>query len=479
MDVDLPTSKRRRTEEASDEEHSDVKPPQSARTTASILALHHPNPVKKLRPFDRLAQSVLKIYATKTSYDWESPWCAPKLSSSSGSGFFISGRRIVTNAHVVSNASFLQVRKAGTARKVPARVRRVLHGVDLAILELDLPEDDTGVELGDKFFAGTKALAFGETPRVGDEVFAYGFPWGGEELSLTKGVVSRVEMNLTAHGGVGGEVLSADMDVAIAKGNSGGPVTGNLLKEGCFSDDDEVKVVGVVFQGYSTKEGGYMIAAEVLKKAVQMDDIGETLEVPASGLRCQRLENVMLRKSLGIEGEKVLDQEVHSCANPVDVCFVRKTCVKRDMGRTNCEGGILVVFVADYSPLKGVVVPGDVLLNVGPYAVAENATIELRAGERTRWTHAFATGKTVGEETEFQWFRPAMKDMMESDVMKEFEALEPETQKRGFYSAVVEMGRTGANLCHAGELLYDQKPQFVLLKCYFFQDLNTHIDFVN
>ncbi len=37
-------------------------------------------------------------------------------------------------------------------------------------------------------------LEIGNTAHVGDEVIALGFPWGGDELSLTKGIVSRVEM---------------------------------------------------------------------------------------------------------------------------------------------------------------------------------------------------------------------------------------------------------------------------------------------
>jgi S1-C subfamily serine protease len=39
-----------------------------------------------------------------------------------GSGFAIGGRRILTNAHVVANATFVTVRKFGSPLKIPARV---------------------------------------------------------------------------------------------------------------------------------------------------------------------------------------------------------------------------------------------------------------------------------------------------------------------------------------------------------------------
>merc|ERR1712076_246872 len=63
---------------------------------------------------------------------------------------------------------------------------------------------------------------------------------------------------------------------------------------------NEPAVVGVVFQGYSSKEGGYMIAGEVLKRVISLDDIGEDLRVPELGISTQILENRSLRKSLGL-----------------------------------------------------------------------------------------------------------------------------------------------------------------------------------
>lgn len=69
------------------------------------------------------------------------------------------------------------------------------------------------------------------------------------------------------------------------------------------------------------------------------------------------------------------------------------------------EGGILVTDVAEFSPLFDLVKPLDVLLRVGGYAIGENATVEIRPGERTNWKHALTTGRNVGDSVDLQWMR--------------------------------------------------------------------------
>lgn len=61
------------------------------------------------------------------------------------------------------------------------------------------------------------------------------YPVGGECVSITAGVVSRVEMTVYAQAEE--ELLSIQIDAAINPGNSGGPVV-----------NDDGEVVGVAFQ---------------------------------------------------------------------------------------------------------------------------------------------------------------------------------------------------------------------------------------
>lgn len=64
---------------------------------------------------------------------------------------------------------------------------------------------------------------------------------GGDSISVTKGVVSRVELREYSHSST--ELLTIQIDAAINSGNSGGPVfLGN-------------KVAGVAFEGLFWSDG--------------------------------------------------------------------------------------------------------------------------------------------------------------------------------------------------------------------------------
>ena len=300
-----------------------------------------------LAKVSNVPNGIVKVFVQKVSYDYFRPWASPVQSEASGSGFIVEDKKIVTNAHVVADSTFIQVRKAGDFRKYAAKISKVAHDVDLAILE---------VEDGD-FFKGTSALEIGDTPRVGDEVKAYGFPIGGDEMSLTKGVVSRVEMTRSIHSR--SQLLGCDMDTSIAPGSSGGPV---------IKDD---KVVGVSFQGSFFKEGGYMISAEVLKKVLSLYKKGLVYRVPDIGIEFQATENKNLRKWLGID---------------------------------KLEGGILVTKVGDLSPAKGIIEEGDVILKIDDFEIAENLTVEFRRNERTSASYAYKR-KNLGDEIKIRIFR--------------------------------------------------------------------------
>ncbi|HRU39447.1 MAG TPA: trypsin-like serine protease, partial [Candidatus Goldiibacteriota bacterium] len=62
---------------------------------------------------DSVKNSVVKIFTVSNSPSYYQPWQMRGQSASSGSGCIISGKRILTNAHVVSDVTFIQVRKFG------------------------------------------------------------------------------------------------------------------------------------------------------------------------------------------------------------------------------------------------------------------------------------------------------------------------------------------------------------------------------
>src|SRR5690349_13910929 len=126
--------------------------------------------------------SVVRIYATTQDPDYDSPWQAQLPSSSTGSGVVIAPNRILTGAHVIANGTFVQVQKIHDPDKAVARVIGVCHDCDLALLEVD----------GRRFMEGIEPARIGELADLRDRVAVVGFPVGGEEISITEGVVSRI-----------------------------------------------------------------------------------------------------------------------------------------------------------------------------------------------------------------------------------------------------------------------------------------------
>jgi len=132
----------------------------------------------------------VKIYTVSKTPNYLEPWNST-VRRSTGSGSIISGDRILTNAHVVANRTFIEVKKYGDTKRYQAKVLFVSHDVDLAIL---------GVE-DREFFRDTTPLEFGELPNIQDKVTVYGYPMGGNTISVSTGIVSRIEHNVYVHSG--------------------------------------------------------------------------------------------------------------------------------------------------------------------------------------------------------------------------------------------------------------------------------------
>jgi len=89
----------------------------------------------------------------------------------------------LTNAHVVANQTFLEVKKYGDTKRYQAKVLQVSHDTDLALLEVEDKD----------FFKDTVPLTFGTLPNMQDKVTVYGYPMGGNTISISTGIVSRIE----------------------------------------------------------------------------------------------------------------------------------------------------------------------------------------------------------------------------------------------------------------------------------------------
>lgn len=191
---------------------------------------------------DAIRASVVKVHVTQRYPDPFRPWAKSQSREMSGTGFVIDDKRILTNAHVVSFASQVYVQAHGSSEKISAKVAHIDVGIDLAVLTID----------DDAFFESRPPLALEESlPGVKAAVNVYGFPRGGDQISITEGIVSRVEFVEYYYSTLG---LRIQVDAALNPGNSGGPA---------ISDG---KVMGVAFSGLNNADNiGYLIAADEVR----------------------------------------------------------------------------------------------------------------------------------------------------------------------------------------------------------------------
>lgn len=224
-------------------------------------------------------ESIVKIENTAVEYNYATPWNAGHYLGNTGTGFFIGGNRFLTNAHVLSSSSRLMVTLTGDPTPHPARLLFIGHDCDLALFELEDPA------LSERL----QPLAIGVTPTLDSEVRAVGFPVGGERLSVTRGVVSRIDYVGYAHTEVD-QHLAVQIDAAINPGNSGGPV----LQGG--------QVVGVAFQGLGEAENtGYMIPPPVIRRFLADVEDGHYDGYVDLGLSELPLVSPAQRAALGLE----------------------------------------------------------------------------------------------------------------------------------------------------------------------------------
>ena len=226
---------------------------------------------------DQIRDLVVKIHAIHHTPDLLRPWSKNSPQQVKGSGVVIDGKRILTNAHVVRYASQIYVQPNQSASYLPARVEAMTAGMDLAILKLD---DET-------FFDKRGALPFAqELPRVKDAVNVYGYPTGGTELSVTQGIVSRIEFTDYYYQATG---LRIQVDAALNFGNSGGPAV------------SDGKLVGLVFSLIQNAQNiGYLIPVEEIQLFLKDIADGVYDGKPQSFDLIQTVENDALRQRLGL-----------------------------------------------------------------------------------------------------------------------------------------------------------------------------------
>jgi S1-C subfamily serine protease len=208
-------------------------------SSASGLQEQSPAAGAEIPASGRIENSVVKVFATLRPPDLSKPWSKQSGREVTASGVIIEGRRILTNAHVLLYASQVQIQGYQSGDKLPATVESIAPGIDLAVLRLS----------DESFFDSHAPLTRADAlPPIKDSVMVYGFPTGGSSISITKGIVSRIDFvqyNSPVFG------LRIQIDAAINPGNSGGPaIVGD-------------RMIGIVFSVLpNTQNIGYIIPWE-------------------------------------------------------------------------------------------------------------------------------------------------------------------------------------------------------------------------
>jgi S1-C subfamily serine protease len=291
---------------------------------------------------ETLRRSVVKLFTVVKEPNYYKPWELAYQHTSGGSACVIEGNRILTNAHVVAHQLYVQALKPGDSKKYTARVLHVDHDRETALLTVDDPA----------FFEGTIPVRFGELPPRNAEVTVYGFPVGGNELCVTKGVVSRIEVRTYTHSQR--NLLAMQTDAAINPGNSGGPVFMNG------------ELVGIAFQSYKRKDlekSGYVVPVPVIRNTLADLEDGQISGVPDLGVYWQKIENDALRAYLGV---------------------------------TTDQTGVRVSEVLFGSTAHEHLRVDDVILSVDGVAVASDGSVVLRDHDRVQFEH-LVSRRQIGE----------------------------------------------------------------------------------
>ncbi|KAH9776055.1 protease Do-like 9 [Citrus sinensis] len=305
--------------------------------------------------------AVVKVFCVHTEPNFSLPWQRKRQYSSSSSGFAIGGRRVLTNAHSVEHYTQVKLKKRGSDTKYLATVLAIGTECDIGnsgYMYIHFVLGDVAAMLtveDDEFWEGVLPVEFGELPALQDAVTVVGYPIGGDTISVTSGVVSRIEILSYVHGST--ELLGLQIDAAINSGNSGGPAF-----------NDKGKCVGIAFQSLKHEDVeniGYVIPTPVIMHFIQdYEKNGAYTEsyrlllyvigFPLLGVEWQKMENPDLRVAMSMKAD---------------------------------QKGVRIRRVDPTAPESEVLKPSDIILSFDGIDIANDGTVPFRHGERIGFSY--------------------------------------------------------------------------------------------
>ncbi len=281
-------------------------------------------------------KAVVKIITESLTPDYKYPWQVDTIDTYLGSGVIIDNNYILTAAHVVDNSLSIYIRKPGSDKRFKADIKYISDASDLAILTVE----------EDGFFKGTTPIKLGKLPNLGDEIITWGFPAGGSQLAITKGIVSRIDFDEYSQSNQ--DNLVVQIDAAVNAGASGGPAIVNGM------------LVGITFQmlaGEKYDNIGYVVPAPVIEQFLNDIKDGKVDGVPAIAIKTQNMRNPQLR-----------------------VAYQMKT----DM-----TGALVVDSIIEPKVGENAIKVDDVLLEIDGLPVGNDGTVPFISGDRIDLNYFF------------------------------------------------------------------------------------------
>ena len=252
-------------------------------------------------------------------------------SAVSGSGFIAtSDGYIVTNYHVIADAytgGYKVSVMLYNGDKYDAKIVGVEEASDVAVLKIEA----TGLS--------PATLGDSDKLQVGETVYAIGNPLGELSFSMTSGMVSALDRDITTQDQTTGQTTTNNMfqiDAAVNEGNSGGPVY-----------DNKGEVVGIVTAKYSSTgvEGlGFAIPIKDVSDIVdQLIKNGYVTGKANFGITVTTVDSTVAQYYNMVEGAYVYAVTSGSCSDKAGIKVgdiiteIDKTAIKSSSELTNAK----------------------------------------------------------------------------------------------------------------------------------------------
>lgn len=294
------------------------------------------------------SHTIFKVESEGFASNYSSPWNTGISTRSSATVTLVNYKNtnfLITNAHAVVNSTYLKLKLNTRSKDIYVKVAWLDPVIDLAVIEPVSPNDL-------KFFNDIKntLLMSGEYQRVGTEVNAYGYPTGGENLSLTKGNISRTEIKPNSFSKMNTVLIQTS--APINPGNSGGPVT--IKTPG----NEREQCIGIVSSGMpGLSNVGFFIPGAVVQhvltdflkfRKLKEKNFIKNITVPHISLSCQELKNPVMRSYLGLPASEDENEEI----------------------------GMYVTKIPTHSCAYGLIKEGDIIIAIDGLPVESNGTIK-------------------------------------------------------------------------------------------------------